>query len=189
MPSGSRTVSTYVTSRGKISCASAEIWKHGHGSVHLCKRNICTALSLRCCLGNSWAGFSRSNKWCPPKRLSRVQVFQQVVSTEESICVWSPSSVCVRFCFTCICVRPAITRFGTQHVGEMNDTLFLFFIKISLPDNPSITLRALQKKQVSPKMINTLSLTTAGLGTVIPTSDVHLPTDASICVIACKCIY
>jgi hypothetical protein len=63
------------------------------------------------------------------------------------------------FASSVLSARPAIPRFGTQQVGDMKDSLCLFFFKESIPDDPSISLRAVQKKLMGQKMINTLTTT------------------------------
>jgi len=59
-------------------------------------KNLFSYVNVHCTnLLNSWAGYSPTSKWCPPKPLRRLQAIQQVVSTEDSICWCSPASLCI----------------------------------------------------------------------------------------------
>ena len=124
MPHGSITVFSFVTSRRNI---RARLQKSDY--IELEMRTL-IKVALMCL-------FSL-------EELSRVQSVEQVMCTSPPMCryVGSPVSVCIRFGFTSYLRRPAMTRFGTQQVREMKDSLFP---KESLPDDPSTSLRALKK--------------------------------------------
>jgi len=96
-------------------------------------------VQLRCC-----AGYSSSASGVP-RRLDMCVIACKVYVSD--------------FASSVLSARPAIPRFGTQQVADMKDSLCLFFFKERIPDDPSISLRAVQKKLMGQKMINTLTTT------------------------------
>ena len=103
-------------------------------------------------LGKSWAGYCPCSKWCPPKLLRRVQAFQQVVSTEVSVCGCSSASVCINIGHHVWPIESMLTsKFTRQTCGKWR--IHTFFLRETYSQVTRYIIRRSIRQHGRPNMI------------------------------------